>query len=154
MRVYTAGKMTGVPQFNFPKFIAFAAKLRAAGYDVVSPAELDNPADRARAMASPDGSPIHYESGMTHADFLARDIKIIADGGIDAIVVLPGEQWKTSTGARWETFSGYLCGLPIYRDMFNGPEPMLVRLDIEELASAWAGMDMVTKERLYEEIER
>jgi hypothetical protein len=142
MRVYTAGPMTHYPQFNFPAFIRLAEKLRAAGYEVVSPAELDNEADRARALASPDGSPIHYDSGMTHADFLARDIKIIADGGIEAIVVLPG--WERSKGARWETFSGYLCGLPVYRDVFNGPEPMLVRVDIEELASAWAGEEMVT----------
>jgi hypothetical protein len=140
MRVYTAGPMTHYPQFNFPKFIALAAKLRAAGYEVVSPAELDNEADRARAMASPDGSPIHYESGMTHGDFLARDVKIIADGGIEAIVVLPG--WERSKGALWETFCGHLNGLPVYRDMFNGPEPMLVRVDITTLANAWAGEDL------------
>ena len=56
MRVYVAGPMTGIPQFNYPAFIELQSKLEADGYDIVSPAELDDPADRAAALSSPDGA--------------------------------------------------------------------------------------------------
>lgn len=115
MRIYTAGPMTHYPQFNFPAFDAVAASLRRAGFDVVSPAELDSPEDRAAAMASPDGSALSYGNGIkkTWGAFLSRDVKLIADGGIEAIVVLPG--WEGSRGARLETFVGSaMCGLPVF----------------------------------------
>lgn len=116
MKVYVAGPMTGIPQFNFPAFEAVATDLRARGFEVVSPAELDDPESRAAALASEDGDPAAYNSvtGETWGDLLARDVKLIADGGIEAIVVLPG--WESSRGARLETFvANVLCGLPVYR---------------------------------------
>lgn len=113
MRVYIAGPMTGLPQFNFPAFDALANSLRLAGHDAVSPAELDDPEDRAAALASPDGF-MHggHHMNKTWGDFLARDVKLIADGGIEGIVVLDG--WERSRGARLETFVGFLCGLRTY----------------------------------------
>lgn len=113
MKIYLAGPMTGIPQFNFPAFDAAAADLRERGYTVVSPAELDRPETRAAALASPDGamgSGTH--DGETWGDFLARDVKLIADDGVEAIVCLDG--WQRSKGARLETFVGRLAGLPIY----------------------------------------
>ena len=41
MRIYVAGPMTGHPQLNFPAFHTEAARLRALGYEVVNPAELN-----------------------------------------------------------------------------------------------------------------
>lgn len=38
-RVYLAGPMTGIEDFNFPAFNDMAAKLRARGYVVENPAE-------------------------------------------------------------------------------------------------------------------
>ena len=38
-RLYIAGPMTGYPALNFPAFDRASADLRAAGYDVFSPAE-------------------------------------------------------------------------------------------------------------------
>jgi hypothetical protein len=113
VRIYIAGPMTGIPQFNIPAFDAAADHLRSLGHDVVSPAELDDPETRAAALISPDGAPgAGSANGETWGDFLARDVKLITDGGIEAIAVIPG--WDRSRGARLETFVGYLNGLPTY----------------------------------------
>lgn len=111
-RVYIAGPMTWYPYFNFPAFDAAAKKLRNEGYDVISPAELDSSTARAAAMKSPDGDPAHYEDGESWGNCLARDVRIIADDGVEAIFVLDG--WEKSRGARLETFVARLCGLPCY----------------------------------------
>lgn len=49
MRAYLAGPMSNIPQFNFPAFDDAAADLRARGWDIVSPAELDRPEVRPNA---------------------------------------------------------------------------------------------------------
>lgn len=99
MKCYIAGPMSGLPQSNFPAFDAAAAALRDRGYEVVSPAELDNAHDRAIALAD-------LPPTKTWGDFLARDVKLIADGGIECIVLLP--DWYKSRGARLEAFIGLL----------------------------------------------
>lgn len=141
MKAYIAGPMTGLPHFNIPAFDAAAEDLRAKGYEIVSPAELDDPDDRAAAMASPDGSALQYGSDalrkQTWADFLARDVKLLTDGGFDAVFVLPG--WDRSRGARLETFvANALNNIPIYwyGQEFNG-QPM--RVSPAALIGAWAG---------------
>ena len=45
-KVYIAGPMTGLPDFNFPAFHEAAARLRAMGHEVVSPAELHEDTDK------------------------------------------------------------------------------------------------------------
>ena len=139
MKVYIAGPMTGIPQFNYPAFLEAADQLRAAGYEVVSPAELDDPEDRAAALGSPNGlmSEFNSASSQTWGDFLARDVKLLADDGVEAVVVLPG--WERSRGARLETFvANALLSMPIlYRDQYepHGLHP------VSELAliRAWSG---------------
>ncbi|MGZ6587122.1 MAG: DUF4406 domain-containing protein [Solirubrobacteraceae bacterium] len=130
-RAYVAGPMTGIPQFNFPAFDVAAYALRAVGYDVVSPAEIDDPETRAAALASPDGAPgSGTANGETWGDFLARDVKLIADDGIELIVVLDG--WECSRGSRLETFVGRaLCGIPVRRLSTGRPVPLW------RLAIAW-----------------
>lgn len=127
---YLANRMTGVPQFNYPWFDHAAADLRNRGLSVRSPAELDAPATRAMAMQSPDGQlGTGSANGETWGDFLARDVKLIADGGIDGVIV--GPEWYLSRGARLETFVAHQLGLPILH------YPDLEPVTPEELIEAW-----------------
>jgi hypothetical protein len=102
---YLAGPMSGIKQFNFPLFYAATAALRAAGYGIVSPAELDDTEDKGLALKSATGAPGDHPS-KTWADFLARDVKIVADQ-VQGIIFLPN--WFTSRGAKLEAFVGLLC---------------------------------------------
>lgn len=135
--VYLAGPMTGHPQFNFPKFREAAVQLRELGFAVVNPAELDDPKSVEAAMASEWGDPEEYHAitNLSWADFLSRDVKLIAEGGFDFVICLPG--WEASRGARLETFVANLCGITIMilKDNGGSIEPISIR----ELARVWAG---------------
>jgi hypothetical protein len=101
---YLAGPMSGIPQFNFPLFIRATKMLREAGYNIVSPAELD--AEHGldtQAMGSKDGDASKLT--QTWGDLLARDVKIISDVA-QGIIFLPN--WFTSRGAKLEAFVALL----------------------------------------------
>jgi hypothetical protein len=162
MRYYIAGPMSGLPQFNFPLFIAAAEALRAAGFDIVSPAETDPEDVRQVAMGSPDGK--YDASGKvgheTWGDMLARDVKMLADGictgaedfddklgntltrdlyaPIDGIVFLPG--WENSKGARLEAFVGILTGkrFALYDPEARDLTPVFDGWVKSQLALSWA----------------
>lgn len=141
MKIYIAGPMSGIPQFNIPAFDAAAARLRAVGYDAVSPAELDDPKTRKAALDSPDGEIKDTLNGETWGDFLARDVKLVADS-IDAVALLPG--WEDSRGAQLEVFVARLCGLPIFLfddDPLAEDDALLVELsnDGEERVTSETG---------------
>jgi len=103
---------------------------------------MDDPATQKAALASKDGAPgTGSANGETWGDFLARDVKLLADDGIDAVVVLDG--WEKSRGARLETFVAYLMGLPIYYwtslAMHSHNSAKWSRLSLLSLAKGWLG---------------
>lgn len=100
-RIYISGPMTGKPELNFPAFHAAAAKLRALGYEVINPAELD----------------LLDKQKLTWQEYMRRDIKVLVD--CDAIALLPG--WEKSKGARAEKYIADLLNLrPTYLGSFTG----------------------------------
>ena len=132
MKLYVAGPMSGIPQFNYPAFIAAADKLRAAGHEVINPAEMDDPETKAEAMASEDGVLVGGTcNGETWGDFLARDVKIVADD-VDGVVVL--DNWFTSRGARLEAFIAVNCQKPVFNIDLQELNPYVITAAISEHA--------------------
>lgn len=112
-RIYLSGPMSGLPDLNFPAFKAAAEKLRAAGFEVVNPAELN---------------PI---AGSAWADCMRVDIKALLD--CDAIVLLDG--WEHSRGAKLElhvalalgmTVQALAVALALARELAAGPGPGII----------------------------
>jgi hypothetical protein len=94
-RCYVAGKMTGVPDWNFPAFFSAAKFMEEQGYEAINPAALDEAA----------GFPLERLKQLTPAEFqeflkgaMKRDLEAIQS--CDALVLLPG--WENSKGARAE----------------------------------------------------
>lgn len=101
MKVYLAGPMTGLPLFNFPAFDEAEAKLRALGYDVINPAQLDRDVG-----FDPTSTSV---SKAFLRDALRRDLSALCDA--DAIAMLPG--WEQSGGARVEWTLATHLGLDV-----------------------------------------
>lgn len=89
-RIYLAGPMTGLPDYNYPAFNAEAARLRAIGYHVENPAENEAP---------PCGT---WEGYMRSA---VRQMLTC-----DAVALLPG--WLASRGVRVEHQLATELGIP------------------------------------------
>lgn len=143
-KVYLAGPMSGKPQFNIPTFDAAAEDLRGRGLEVVSPAELDDPAFREQCLASADGGELPDDRD-TWGTLLARDIKLITDDGIQAIVVLPG--WQKSKGALLETFVACLVGIPVF--WYDPDVAVLYGVSAQDLRAAHTSVDPITFYTLY-----
>ena len=106
LTIYIAGPMSGRPNLNFPAFHAKAAELRAAGYVVINPAEI-NGGDAEIALAK----------SMTPEEYLAhwrrcmrKDIAALCE--CDGIAMLDG--WTQSRGALLEHHVAKSLGLIVF----------------------------------------
>lgn len=103
--------MRGYPSFNFPEFHRITALLRSEGFEVISPAEMDEEhgiAEAAQSSATGDESVLPQTNGQ----ILARDVKVVLDD-VDGIIFMKG--WEKSRGAQLEMF----CGLMRHRQDKN-----------------------------------
>lgn len=111
MKVYIAGPMTGIPNFNFPKFNAVAKHLRNEGHDVFNPAERDierhGGVDISAGNSAGDPAQAAKEHGFSLREALADDTAYICKEA-DAIAMLPG--WESSKGARAEHALAFALG--------------------------------------------
>ena len=107
-KVYVAGPMRGIKDFNFPAFDEASQYLRTLGAAVVNPAEHDR-----------EGG---FEGiGMTgHEDLTQRDDFDLKEAlkwdleqvsGSDAVAVLDG--WENSSGAKAEVALAHALGVPV-----------------------------------------
>lgn len=116
--LYIAGPMTGLPELNFPAFHAEADRLRAMGFEVVNPAEI-NP-----------------DKHMTWQACMRTDIAALVF--CDGIHLLPG--WRNSKGATLEHDIALRLGLSItYPEGEGAPkdEAEQLRKALRFYANAW-----------------
>lgn len=109
MRVYVAGPMRGVPEFNFPAFDAAAAIMRAQGHVVFSPAERDREVGFDPSGLSGDEDLV--ELGFDLRSALGADLAWICEHA-EALLMLPGS--RGSSGARAEVAVAQALGLVVW----------------------------------------
>lgn len=113
MKVYLAGPMRGIPEFNFPLFRKAAVELRKRGYDVFSPAEADerrHGKDISAGNASGCEKQAAAEHGFNLREALGIDLAWIC-AEAEAIALLPG--WEASKGACAELATAKALGLNV-----------------------------------------
>lgn len=96
MKVYIAGPMTGLKDWNFPAFNEAADKWRLVGWEVVNPAEAFN------------GS-----TDRPYRDYVEKDLADLHT--CDAIALLPGWDGQNARGSVWERYvAETVFGIPVF----------------------------------------
>lgn len=106
MKLYIAGPMTGIDDWNYPAFFDTEAQLRALGHQVLNPATNDG--DTLEAALAAAGSP--ERPNHPWAYYMRRDLPQVME--VDGLCLLPG--WQNSKGARLEVHVATALGLPLY----------------------------------------
>ena len=89
MKIYIAGPMTGLPEYNYPAFRSAAVLLRGEGHEVVNPVELGEKYGTADEINT---DPVKF------ADLILEELDALKE--CDVIYLLHG--WQTSKGTRKE----------------------------------------------------
>jgi hypothetical protein len=113
MKIYVAGPMRGIPEFNFPAFNEATARLRADGHTVFNPAERDNErhgTDISKGNLTGDESIAAAQHGFNLREALGADLAWIC-AEADGLMLLPG--WRNSKGALAEVATAKALGLHI-----------------------------------------
>ena len=113
MKVYLAGPMRGIPNFNFPMFDRAAERLRSQGYEVFSPADHDRELNGQEIEdQNPEGNEdlAAKRNGFSIRKALQADLTWICRHA-DAVALLPG--WENSTGATAERATAIALGLSL-----------------------------------------
>lgn len=101
-RIYVAGPMQGIPEFNFPRFNAVTACFRSGGHEVFNPAEKDTERHGTNIGAgnmTGDIKEAIAKHGFSLRQALSEDCDFICLTA-NCIVLLPG--WEKSNGAMAE----------------------------------------------------
>ncbi len=106
MKIYIAGPMSKVKDFNFPLFFETENKLKELGYEVINPAHNDGKTleEALKNAGSPE------KPSKSWSSYMRRDLPSVL--AVDAICVLP--DWQKSKGASLEVHVAEALGLPVY----------------------------------------
>jgi hypothetical protein len=111
VRIYLAGPMRGIPEFNRPAFQAGTKALRALGHEVFSPVEHDEECGFNWAGTAGNLADAEKTQGFSLRKALSGDLAWICVHA-DAVVTLPG--WERSLGATAETATAKALGLGVH----------------------------------------
>lgn len=134
-RVYIAGPMRGIKDFNFPAFDRARDLANVNGLVAISPADIDRENGIHETTELPQSL---EEAAHVNREFVERDVKALlslrAELG-DAIALLPG--WEKSTGAVAEFFIARWLGLNVLdaEDMCLFTEDQIHALSLHPLIS-------------------
>lgn len=105
MKIYLAGPMTGIEDWNFPAFFKLEEDILKFAPEtlVINPAHNDGPTYE-EALESANSKRYSWDW------YMRRDLKHVLEA--DALCVLPG--WQNSKGASLEVHVANSLGLPIY----------------------------------------
>lgn len=109
LRIYLAGPMRGLPEFNFPAFAEATKALRDCGHEVFSPAERDT--DIGFTAEGMTGHEDLAAEGFDLSEALGADLHWITTHAT-AVVVLPG--WENSSGVAAEIATAKALNIPVY----------------------------------------
>jgi hypothetical protein len=124
VKIYLAGPMRGIPEYNFPAFEAACKRLREMGHDVWSPHERD--------LA--DGFNPKTDKAHSLKHYMKIDLPAVLD--CDIVAVLPG--WENSQGAKLEVHTANECGMVVFDAETLQPIDVAesVALEAERLSTA------------------
>jgi hypothetical protein len=105
-KVYLAGPMSGLADFNYPAFRAATADLRGRGLAVVCPTETD----AVHGWEPGEHDPKDLDAAV-YRQCLRHALRAALADDVDGCVVLPG--WEASTGARTEVAVIRALRLPV-----------------------------------------
>lgn len=114
MKIYLAGPMRGIPEFNFPAFFKAAEHLRAHGHEVFNPAEKDNEkygTDISKGNHEGREDVAASQHGFSLREALGADLAWIC-AEADAVALLPG--WENSKGATAERATAHALGISTF----------------------------------------
>ena len=105
MKIYIAGPMTGIKDFNFPAFFEAEKQLNKLGHEVYNPAHNDGPTIELALLEA--GTPENPNHPWTY--YMRRDLPLVMKS--DIICVLPG--WQKSKGASLEVQVAQALDIPL-----------------------------------------
>ena len=99
-KIFISGPMTGLPDFNFPRFNLAAKQLADAGIDCVNPVDVCKKYKKETVLSDP----VKFQEMVNEQQRLEREC--------DAILLLDG--WEKSKGVRLELKTALELGMKIY----------------------------------------
>jgi hypothetical protein len=112
-RIYIAGPMTGLPDYNYPKFLSVEADLKKMGYKhILNPARIAN-----------------GETGKCYSYYIRESLNLIKNA--DAVVFLNG--WEKSKGANLEHHCSTLMGLKTFDENYYSLDHNKKEVDEKEV---------------------
>jgi len=106
LKIYIAGPMSGIEDWNFPAFFEAEKQLKELGYETLNPAANDG----ANLETAIQNAISARDDGATWASYMRRDLHSLVLS--DSLCLLPN--WQSSKGASLEVYVAKALGIPLY----------------------------------------